>query len=125
MTRKVNNENTLFCLCSCLIANTLQHCKQQGEIVLLTPVYAQKTHFNPNRSLLFEPHLSTLEWDMCKNKFEKVLFCFLLQKITTKNAFGLHLIDYMADILKQKDSELTNFKVMFGILSLATRFKIQ
>lgn len=33
------------------------------------------------------------------------------QKITTKNAFGLHLIDYMADILKQKDSELTNFKV--------------
>ncbi|KAM7392158.1 hypothetical protein PAMP_022791 [Pampus punctatissimus] len=32
-------------------------------------------------------------------------------KITTKNAFGLHLIDYMADILKQKDSELTNFKV--------------
>ncbi|KAF3850522.1 hypothetical protein F7725_012294 [Dissostichus mawsoni] len=27
-------------------------------------------------------------------------------KITTKNAFGLHLIDYMADILKQKDSEL-------------------
>lgn len=35
----------------------------------------------------------------------------LWQKITTKNAFGLHLIDYMADILKQKDSELTNFKV--------------
>lgn len=34
-----------------------------------------------------------------------------VQKITTKNAFGLHLIDYMADILKQKDSELTNFKV--------------
>lgn len=33
------------------------------------------------------------------------------QKITTKNAFGLHLIDYMADILKQKDSEVTNFKV--------------
>lgn len=40
----------------------------------------------------------------------EVLFC-AWQKITTKNAFGLHLIDYMADILKQKDSELTNFKV--------------
>lgn len=39
-----------------------------------------------------------------------LLVTFLLQKITTKNAFGLHLIDYMADILKQKDSEL-NFKV--------------
>lgn len=37
-------------------------------------------------------------------------FCYW-QKITTKNAFGLHLIDYMADILKQKDSEITNFKV--------------
>lgn len=35
----------------------------------------------------------------------------LLQKITTKNAFGLHLIDYMTDILKQKNSELTNFQV--------------
>ncbi|XP_033367584.1 condensin complex subunit 2 [Parus major] len=32
-------------------------------------------------------------------------------KITTKNAFGLHLIDYMTDILKQKNSELTNFQV--------------
>uniref|UniRef100_A0A8C6VHE8 Condensin complex subunit 2 n=1 Tax=Naja naja TaxID=35670 RepID=A0A8C6VHE8_NAJNA len=32
-------------------------------------------------------------------------------KITTKNVFGLHLIDYMTEILKQKDSELTNFKV--------------
>lgn len=41
----------------------------------------------------------------------KVTFC-VVQKITTKNAFGLHLIDYMADILKQKDSELTNFKVL-------------
>ncbi|KAG8141205.1 putative Condensin complex subunit 2 protein, partial [Naja naja] len=32
-------------------------------------------------------------------------------KITTKNVFGLHLIDYMTEILKQKDSELTNFKM--------------
>lgn len=40
----------------------------------------------------------------------EVPFC-VWQKITTKNAFGLHLIDYMADILRQKDSELTNFKV--------------
>lgn len=39
------------------------------------------------------------------------------QKITTKNAFGLHLIDYMADILKQKDSELTNFKVGPSLVS--------
>ena len=39
------------------------------------------------------------------------MYFSLSQKITTKNAFGLHLIDYMADILKQKDSELTNFKV--------------
>lgn len=37
------------------------------------------------------------------------IFCF--QKITTKNAFGLHLIDFMSEILKQKDAEPTNFKV--------------
>ncbi|KAK1806860.1 hypothetical protein P4O66_005345, partial [Electrophorus voltai] len=42
-------------------------------------------------------------------------------KITTKNAFGLHLIDYMADILKQKDSEL-NFKVVAaGTLDASTK----
>lgn len=48
-----------------------------------------------------------------KNKLINYFFFFYSyqQKITTKNAFGLHLIDYMADILKQKDSELTNFKV--------------
>ncbi|KAG5280837.1 hypothetical protein AALO_G00064580 [Alosa alosa] len=41
-------------------------------------------------------------------------------KITTKNAFGLHLIDYMADILQQKDSEL-NFKVAAGTLDASTK----
>lgn len=47
-------------------------------------------------------------------------FCF--QKITTKNAFGLHLIDFMLDILKQKDAEPTNFKVrsMFTVTSVLT-----
>uniref|UniRef100_A0A8C5HXL6 Condensin complex subunit 2 n=1 Tax=Gouania willdenowi TaxID=441366 RepID=A0A8C5HXL6_GOUWI len=48
-------------------------------------------------------------------------FVVVLQKITTKNAFGLHLIDYMADILKQKDSELTNFKVAAGTLDASTK----
>ncbi|KAM8866607.1 condensin complex subunit 2 isoform 2-T2 [Synchiropus picturatus] len=42
-------------------------------------------------------------------------------KITTKNAFGLHLIDYMADILKQEDSEVTNFKVAAGTLDASTK----
>ncbi|NXH67552.1 CND2 protein, partial [Hydrobates tethys] len=42
-------------------------------------------------------------------------------KITTKNVFGLHLIDYMTDILKQKDSELTNFKVAAGTLDASVK----
>uniref|UniRef100_A0A674I0N9 Condensin complex subunit 2 n=1 Tax=Terrapene triunguis TaxID=2587831 RepID=A0A674I0N9_9SAUR len=42
-------------------------------------------------------------------------------RITTKNAFGLHLIDYMAEILKQKDSELTNFKIAAGTLDASTK----
>ncbi|XP_069475189.1 condensin complex subunit 2 [Ambystoma mexicanum] len=42
-------------------------------------------------------------------------------KITTKNAFGLHLIDYMTDILKQKDSELTNFKIAAGTLDASAK----
>lgn len=42
---------------------------------------------------------------------------FSFQKITTKNAFGLHLIDFMSEILKQKDTELTNFKVRMSLVS--------
>ncbi|XP_067879120.1 condensin complex subunit 2 isoform X2 [Heterodontus francisci] len=42
-------------------------------------------------------------------------------KITTKNAFGLHLIDYMADLLKEKESELTNFKMAAGTLDASTK----
>ncbi|KAL0620335.1 Condensin complex subunit 2 [Plecturocebus cupreus] len=42
-------------------------------------------------------------------------------KITTKNAFGLHLIDFMSEILKQKDTEPTNFKVAVGTLDASTK----
>uniref|UniRef100_A0A8C8RKE6 Condensin complex subunit 2 n=1 Tax=Pelusios castaneus TaxID=367368 RepID=A0A8C8RKE6_9SAUR len=42
-------------------------------------------------------------------------------RITTKNAFGLHLIDYMTEILKQKDSELTNFKIAAGTLDASAK----
>ncbi|KAM6331364.1 condensin complex subunit 2 isoform 3-T3 [Alca torda] len=42
-------------------------------------------------------------------------------KITTKNAFGLHLIDYMTEILKQKDTELTNFKIAAGTLDASAK----
>uniref|UniRef100_A0A8C3R3V7 Condensin complex subunit 2 n=1 Tax=Cyanoderma ruficeps TaxID=181631 RepID=A0A8C3R3V7_9PASS len=45
----------------------------------------------------------------------------LLQKITTKNAFVLHLIDYMTDILKEKNSELTNFQVAAGTLDASAK----
>ncbi|XP_058134089.1 condensin complex subunit 2 [Dasypus novemcinctus] len=42
-------------------------------------------------------------------------------KITTKNAFGLHLIDFMSEILKEKDTEPTNFKVAAGTLDASTK----
>ncbi|XP_044135179.1 condensin complex subunit 2 [Bufo gargarizans] len=42
-------------------------------------------------------------------------------RITTKNAFGLHLIDYMGDILKEKGSELMNFKVAAGTLDASAK----
>lgn len=34
----------------------------------------------------------------------------MFQKINSKNAFSLHLIDYMSDMLRQHDSE-TNFQI--------------
>ncbi|XP_035201124.1 condensin complex subunit 2 [Oxyura jamaicensis] len=46
---------------------------------------------------------------------------FTENKITTKNVFGLYLIDYMTDILKQKDSELTNFKIAAGTLDASAK----
>ncbi|XP_005505306.2 condensin complex subunit 2 isoform X1 [Columba livia] len=42
-------------------------------------------------------------------------------KITMKNAFGLHLIDYINQILKQRNSELTNFKVAAGTLDASAK----
>ncbi|XP_072213075.1 condensin complex subunit 2 [Excalfactoria chinensis] len=42
-------------------------------------------------------------------------------KINTKNVFGLHLIDYMTDILKQKDSELINFKMAAGTIDASAK----
>eukprot|EP00062_Callorhinchus_milii_P021336 gi/632977942/ref/XP_007905628.1/ PREDICTED: condensin complex subunit 2 [Callorhinchus milii] len=42
-------------------------------------------------------------------------------KITAKNAFGLHLIDYMADLLKERDSELINFKMAAGTLDASAK----
>ncbi|NWH59095.1 CND2 protein, partial [Geococcyx californianus] len=42
-------------------------------------------------------------------------------KITVKNAFGLHLIDYMTKILKPKDSDFTNFKVAAGTLDASAK----
>ena len=39
-----------------------------------------------------------------------ILYVILFQKITAQNAFGLHLIDYMLEML-QKRGELSNFQV--------------
>lgn len=43
------------------------------------------------------------------HKTYMICCAFQLQKINAKNAFGLHLIDYMSDLVKKK--ELDNFQV--------------
>uniref|UniRef100_A0A8C4WXY2 Condensin complex subunit 2 n=2 Tax=Eptatretus burgeri TaxID=7764 RepID=A0A8C4WXY2_EPTBU len=42
-------------------------------------------------------------------------------KITTKNVFGLHLIDYMADLLKEKGTDMTNFQMAAGTLDASAK----
>ncbi|NXW01894.1 CND2 protein, partial [Fregetta grallaria] len=42
-------------------------------------------------------------------------------KITTKNVFGLHLIDYMIEILQQKDSDPSSFKMAAGTLDASAK----
>jgi len=42
-------------------------------------------------------------------------------KISTKNAFNLQLIDYMATMIKKKESNLNNFQVAAGTLDASTK----
>lgn len=42
--------------------------------------------------------------------FTYILKTSYCQKINSRNAFGLHLIDYMEEMLK-KNGEMTNFQV--------------
>jgi len=42
-------------------------------------------------------------------------------KISTKNAFNLQLIDYMATMIKKKESDMSNFQVAAGTLDASTK----
>jgi len=42
-------------------------------------------------------------------------------KISTKNAFNLHLIDHMATMMKKKESDMNNFQVAAGTLDASTK----
>ncbi|XP_048378647.1 condensin complex subunit 2 [Stegostoma tigrinum] len=66
----------------------------------------------------FEPKLSN---NQISEHYSTCIKLCSENKITTKNAFGLHLIDYMADLLKEKESELTNFKMAAGTLDASTK----
>ena len=41
-------------------------------------------------------------------------------KISTKNAFNLQLIDYMATMIKRKESDMSNFQVRYLIQNIIT-----
>ncbi|XP_023323672.1 condensin complex subunit 2 isoform X2 [Eurytemora carolleeae] len=42
-------------------------------------------------------------------------------KISTKNAFNLQLIDYMAQMIRKKESDMSNFQVAAGTLDASTK----
>lgn len=42
-------------------------------------------------------------------------------KISTKNAFNLQLIDYMATMIKRKESDMSNFQVIRTIMIIIIR----
>ena len=42
-------------------------------------------------------------------------------KISTKNAFNLQLIDYMAQMIRKKKSDMSNFQVAAGTLDASTK----
>ena len=42
-------------------------------------------------------------------------------KISTKNAFNLQLIDYMAAMIRKKESDMSNFQVAAGTLDASTK----
>ncbi|ETE61289.1 Condensin complex subunit 2 [Ophiophagus hannah] len=103
----------------------LQNCPQNDD---------ERERKQRRRSRVFDLQFSTesplsiqspISKTTCSMKVHKMfdisLDCGNCEKITTKNVFGLHLIDYMTEILKQKDSELTNFKVAAGTLDASAK----
>uniref|UniRef100_A0A8C3BJC4 Condensin complex subunit 2 n=1 Tax=Cairina moschata TaxID=8855 RepID=A0A8C3BJC4_CAIMO len=85
----------------------------EASLGLVSPVPGQ-----PDASLSAAPRWTNAQ---ISDHYATCIKLFTENKITTKNVFGLHLIDYMTDILKQKDSELMNFKIAAGTLDASAK----
>ena len=53
--------------------------------------------------------------------YQKCIKLSAENKISTKNAFNLQLIDYMASMIKKKESDMANFQVAAGTLDASTK----
>ncbi|XP_051000526.1 condensin complex subunit 2 [Acomys russatus] len=84
---------------------------------------ADPTHLlaSPNRNIDVSTTISKFTNTQITEHYSTCIKLSTENKITTKNAFGLHLIDFMSEILKQKDTEPTNFKVAAGTLDASTK----
>ncbi|XP_055474495.1 condensin complex subunit 2 [Psammomys obesus] len=84
---------------------------------------ADSTHLlsSPNRNIDVSTTISKFTNTQITEHYSTCIKLSTENKITTKNAFGLHLIDFMSEILKQKDTEPTNFKVAAGTLDASTK----
>ncbi|CAO2578948.1 Condensin complex subunit 2 [Lemmus lemmus] len=76
---------------------------------------------SPNRNIDVSTTISKFTNTQITEHYSTCIKLSTENKITTKNAFGLHLIDFMSEILKQKDAEPTNFKVAAGTLDASTK----
>ncbi|XP_003497859.1 condensin complex subunit 2 isoform X2 [Cricetulus griseus] len=76
---------------------------------------------SPNRNIDVSTTISKFTNTQITEHYSTCIKLSTENKITTKNAFGLHLIDFMSEILKQKDTEPTNFKVAAGTLDASTK----
>ncbi|XP_052580044.1 condensin complex subunit 2 [Peromyscus californicus insignis] len=76
---------------------------------------------SPNRNIDASTTISKFTNTQITEHYSTCIKLSTENKITTKNAFGLHLIDFMSEILKQKDTEPTNFKVAAGTLDASTK----
>jgi len=97
-------------------ARNLQRKQAQAAVQLESPAVS-----NEKASRRSVSGISGLTATQLADHYNSCIKLSAENKISTKNAFNLQLIDYMATMIKKKESNLNNFQVAAGTLDASTK----